>query len=194
MVDQYEPVAEVPVEREFSRPVKVEKVKSKGIREKVSASPEELQNLAQRLQIKAVKSLEFDSLLKPWKKGGVAVSGTLSAKIEEVCVVTLEPFVTDVSVDVERFFERDNARSASPTSADVAMQDLEAFDDETPDVIEAGIIDIGEIAVEELALTLSPHPRKPGAVFQDHIETDPDNDEETAAENPFAVLKNLKKH
>ena len=51
-------------------------------------------------------------------------------------------------------------------------------------VIEDGKIDLGQYAVEQLALSLDPFPRKPGAEFV--------QPEEPAEISPFAALKALK--
>jgi glycosyltransferase involved in cell wall biosynthesis len=58
------------------------------------------------------------------------------------------------------------------------------LDDESPDLIENGQIDLGQYAVEQLALRLDPFPRKPGAEFV--------QPPEPAEISPFAVLKQLR--
>ncbi len=176
-------------ERVFSRPINVEKIKSLGLREHITANEQECKLLAQQLDIKAVKDLSLTCVLMPWKKGGVQINGEISATIEEICVVTLEPFTTQVRESVERIFER-----AGGPPAQAPVLDLESIEDDVPDVIDGGSIDIGEIAVETLALSLSAYPRKPGAVFQNHMESDPDSNDDPAKKNPFDVLKQLKKH
>jgi hypothetical protein len=57
-------------------------------------------------------------------------------------------------------------------------------DEEDADLIEDGKIDLGQYAVEQLALSLDPFPRKPGAEFV--------QPEEPAEISPFAALKALK--
>ena len=59
-----------------------------------------------------------------------------------------------------------------------------SMDDESPDLVEDGQIDLGQYAVEQLALRLDPFPRKPGAEFV--------QPEEPGEVSPFAVLKSLK--
>ena len=61
--------------------------------------------------------------------------------------------------------------------------DLE-LDDDSPDQIEDGRLDLGQYAVEQLALSLDPFPRKPGAVFE--------QPKEPGEISPFAVLKTLR--
>jgi len=173
----------------FSRPINVEKVKSKGLREKIAARPDECEQLANQLGINKIEALNFDCVLKPWKKGGVEVTGIVTVKFREVCVVTLDVFATEMQQDVKRYFER-----AGRSSPEIPVVDLEQIEDSLPDSFEGSKINIGDIAVETLALCLSPHPRKPGVVFTDHVESDPDNLDDPARENPFDVLQQLKKH
>ncbi|VAV90315.1 Conserved hypothetical protein, gene in Ubiquinol-cytochrome C chaperone locus [hydrothermal vent metagenome] len=176
-------------ENSFSRPVNVDKVKSRGQRENIAASQQECEKLAGQLSINKVEALSFRCLLMPWKKGGVEVTGQVTATIKETCVVTLEPFSTEISQEVKRYFER-----ASRQKSDIPLLDLENIEDEMPDIFDNGIVDIGEVAVETLALCLSPYPRKPGVVFADHLESNPESDDDQAKENPFDVLQQLKKH
>lgn len=173
----------------FSRPINVEKVKSRGLREKISARSDECEKLAAQLGVNKLDLLNFNCALMPWKKGGVEISGSVTATFEETCVVTLETFTTEIKQDVKRYFER--AGRASP---EIPVYDLESIEDDIPDSFEGGKIDIGAVAVETLALCLSPHPRKPGAVFTDHVESDPDSPDDPARKNPFDVLQQLKKH
>ena len=173
----------------FSRPLNVERVKSKGLCEKISANEKERRQLARQLELNDLLSLSMNCILIPWKKGGLELKGTVEATIEEICVVTLEPFTTEISEEVRLLFEQQGGKNTA-----APLIDLETLEDEVPERLENGIIDLGEIAVEALALVLSPYPRKPGVVFEDHVESDPDEDGKSGIENPFDVLKQLKKH
>jgi uncharacterized metal-binding protein YceD (DUF177 family) len=172
---------------EFSRLVSVEKIKSLGLRDKIAANQSERCALSARLGVLAVGELSFTYELQPWKKGGVRLKGIVNAQVEETCVVTLEPFKTTFNEDVERIF----THAASPGVKEDVV-DLENLDEDIPDTITNNAIDLGEVATETLALVLSPYPRKPGAQFSNHMESDPAQDAETATKNPFAVLKSLK--
>jgi len=175
-----------PSARYFSRPVNIEKIKSKGLRKTIEANGQEREKLADHLTITAIDAMSFNCLLLPWKKGGVELSGQVTATFKQTCVVTLEVFSTEISQDVKRYFA-----NAGQLKLDSAVIDLESLEDDVPDVVENGLLDIGDIAVETLALCLSPYPRKPGVVFADHVESDPD---ESESDNPFNVLQKLKKH
>ena len=65
-----------------------------------------------------------------------------------------------------------------------------AIDDEVPDIVENGQIDLAAIAMEQLALALDDFPRREGEVFEFKSEFD---EETSAKQNPFAALAVLKK-
>lgn len=110
---------------------------------------------------------------------GWRLSGRLKAEAVQACGVTLEP----LPVSIDEPFAIDLVETA-PVANDEGEIDL-SVDDDSPDVIENGRIDLGQYALEQLVLALDPFPRKPGAEFV--------QPEEPAEISPFAVLKSLKK-
>ncbi len=154
---------------EFSRPIEVARVSPLGSHEKISADPKECEALTGRLQVPAVHAVSAKLLVKPWRGGGFKVTGDVEAEIDQESVISLEVFRSIVRFPVERYFL---------THA--------GGDDDEIDVIENGLIDLGEIATETLGLELDPYPRKPGETFTPAAE-------EAAAPvakiSPFVVLK-----
>ena len=73
-----------------------------------------------------------------------------------------------------------NAISSSPRGGDPAAED-------DVDIIENGVVDLGEILAETLALELDPYPRQEDEFFSD-IEEPP----EPAKVSPFIALSKLK--
>lgn len=160
---------------EFSRPLKVDRVPRTGSFEVIRADPEECRALAERLGIPAVHGLSARLKASPWRGGGLKVEGSLSADLEQISIVSLEPFRHQVEIPVLRYF--------LPSGA--------AGDDEIDvDVIEHGHIDLGEVVGETLALELDPYPRRPGETFADDADGE-DSSAETPS--PFAGLGQLKR-
>ena len=157
---------------EFSRPIQADRVPKAGSVEKLKAEPQELVALARRMKIPAIHSLTAEIRATPWRGGGIKLEGHLTADLEQVSVISLEPFRETVSIPVARYF--------LPPGAVVENEE-----EDDADPIENGWIDLGEVAAETLALDLDPYPRKPGEAFAEHIEQ-----EEAPApkESPFAVL------
>jgi uncharacterized metal-binding protein YceD (DUF177 family) len=170
---------------EFSRPLALERIASTGTELTIEASAEEREALARRFDIPAVHAFSATFVATPWRRGGVQVRGEFAAKVEQVSVVTLEPFTSEVGEPVVRYFQAETGPGHHPD-----VLSVESLEDEEPDVISGGSIDLGEVAAESLALGLDPYPRKPGEVFHDATQQ---AEEERRQESPFAVLSRLRK-
>lgn len=173
-----------------------------GLETVVEATPAECRAMAQRLQVPAVASLRCRFRLDGVTGSGIVeADGLLHAVLTRTCVATLEDFETNV---VEPFQVRFVPAERLGTQPDEAL-DLDA-DDDVP--YGNGTIDLGEAAVEQLALALDPYPRKPGAELPADIgrgdppanghpvAEDEADDDGTVAErrpNPFAVLGRLRR-
>jgi uncharacterized metal-binding protein YceD (DUF177 family) len=154
---------------EFSRPIEVARVSALGSHEKIVADAKECVALAKRLKVPVVHSASAHLLIKPWRGGGFKVSGTVKVDLDQESVVSLEVFRSSESFEVERYF--------LPRIDDESEEDI--------DVIQQGVIDIGEVAAETIGLELDLYPRKPGEVFEAVNE----GQEVLAKVSPFAVLK-----
>jgi uncharacterized metal-binding protein YceD (DUF177 family) len=164
---------------ELHRPFAVERVGSAGRDQMVEATAFECTALAERLQIPAVLSLACRFHLATAPGGVVLAEGLLDARLVRDCVVSLEPFETVVA---ERFRVRFVPATALAEEDDEAVLDPDA-DDEVP--YEGAVIDLGEAAVEQLALAMDPYPRRPDATLPDEASD--------AAESPFAALARLRR-
>ena len=96
-------------------------------------------------------SLKAELALARWRGEGIKVSGKFVAEVEQICVVTLDPFRAEVSDTIERYF----LPKAGPADEEAGI-----------DSLQDGAVELGEIVVEGLSLALDPYPRKPGAEFE----------------------------
>lgn len=158
---------------EFSRPLQVDRVPALGCHERLAADEKECAALAKRFDLTRIHSLGGLLKVVPWRGGGLKVTGTLNARVDQVSVISLETFTSDLEFAIERYFL--SPRAGQPTA------------EEDVDVIENGSIDLGEILAESMALELDPYPRREGEVFHD-IEEHP----ESAKVSPFTSLSKLK--
>jgi Large ribosomal RNA subunit accumulation protein YceD len=158
---------------EFSRPLHVDRVPNLGSRDRPAADETECTALALRLGIPKLYSLSAFLTSLPWRGGGLKITGPMKAEFDQVSVVSLDTFRTKLEVDVERFFLPPH-------------KDANANEDDV-DTIQNGIVDLGEILTETMALELDPYPRKPGEVFED-VQEDVEPDKIT----PFTKLSKLK--
>nr|WP_255720777.1 DUF177 domain-containing protein [Acuticoccus kalidii] len=115
--------------------------------------------------------------LRPWKGEGVRVTGRVSGKLRQACVVTLEPVEGTVEETFDLRFHPDIQESTTI--------DVDADAEDPPEPLDGQSIDIGAIALEYFALGIDPYPRAPGAEFDDIEE----GEEEPS---PFAALAALK--
>ena len=158
---------------EFSRPLQVDRVPALGCHERLAADEKECAALAKRFDLPRIHSLGGLLKVVPWRGGGLKVTGTLNASVDQVSVISLETFTSDLEFAIERYFL--SPRAGQP----MAEEDV--------DVIENGSVDLGEILAESMALELDPYPRREGEVFND-IEELP----ESAKVSPFTSLSKLK--
>lgn len=157
---------------EMPRPVAIDRIGTLGLDRSVEAAADELVPIATRLQLPAVATLRCDFHLRRSERSVIEASGMLRAVVTRVCVVTLDEFEQAVAEPFEVRFVPAGSES-------------ESEDPDTPDEIPypAGAIDLGEAAIEQLALALDPYPRKPGLAEPDESESD--------IPHPFAALAAL---
>lgn len=165
---------------ELHRPLAVAQIGASGRTVTVEADAAECAALARRMGIPAIHALSCRFRLVAGEAGAVQAEGELRARLLQDCVVSLEPFESEL---VEPFRLRFvPAAEAADAEEEDAPLDLEA-DDELP--YHGGSIDLGEAVAEQLALALDPYPRKPGARLPDEAEAAP--------ESPFAALARLRR-
>lgn len=185
----------------FCRPLQVEEVPPEGLDLMISATEPERQALATADGLEGLAKLEASLHVAPWQKGGLAVTGEMRARIAQNCVVTLDPFETEIVEPIDVKFapvvagyerppevtasaargRRRSAKSKQPPTPVVVFEG-----EDPPDPIVEGRVDLGALVAEFLALGLDPYPRRPGVEFEEI----PGPAE--PAESPFAKLQALK--
>ena len=157
---------------ELTRLVPIDRLSSAASVFSVEADAGECAAVAGRLQLPAVLSLSCRFTLVR-RQERVEAQGVLEAQVVRECVVSLEPFESAVQ---ERF------------TVDFVPPGTENEDEEDPFSTDklpftGASVDVGEAAVQQLALVLDPYPRKPGAAV-------PVDD--AAVVHPFAALARLR--
>jgi hypothetical protein len=174
----------------FPHRLEVDRVPEQGVDVVITASPQELHALADFDKIPAIGRLEANFHVA--RQGGMRfnVSGELRALVTQICVVSLEPFETEIveTIDVD-FAPLEEAAPASGGDQSAGTIRETIATDEPPDPIIDGQIDLGALANEFLVLGLDPYPRKPGAAFAPARAAETPED----TSSPFAVLKTIQK-
>lgn len=164
----------------WSVPVAVDDIPETGLHIEAEAPAEvraqlvKLANLRDLPRLSAVFDLSR-------RGGGVHVAGQVKARVGQTCVVTLEPLENDLDEPINVLFAPPLDAAAKDVGAD-----HKTGDEEPPEPLTEGKVDLGAIATEFLLLGIDPYPRKAGAEFA-AVKTADDS------VRPFAALEALKK-
>lgn len=123
----------------------------------VVADAEARARVAARLGLEALDRFEVTATLEP-VAGGALLKGTVAADVVQACAATSLPVAAALT---EPFALRYVAALSLPDEADAEVELGDADLDIMP--LEPGGVDVGEAAVQSLALALDPFPRHPDA-------------------------------
>ncbi|MES2600222.1 MAG: DUF177 domain-containing protein [Pseudomonadota bacterium] len=169
----------------WSFPVLVTQLPEAGLHQVLEATPAQRGLLAAVAGVNAVLQAVATFDVHPEAGGIVSVTGTVKARVEQTCVVSLDPVENDIEEAIAAVFAPPSQIAVSPKSVQ-KEQGEDAEIPNPPEPIVHGAIDLGQLAAEFLVLGIDPYPRKPGVAFAPpEIPEDPD-------EHPFAALKALK--
>lgn len=142
-----------------------------------------LADLARSLDILAIRALSFTGSITPSGRDEMTLTGTLTATVDQACVVTLVPVPARIREEVRRRYV---AGLPQPEGDEAEMPE----DDSTEPMPE--VIDLAEVATEALALALPLYPRAPGAALGEAVFSDDGVKPLTEADlKPFAGLSGL---
>jgi len=175
-------------ETPLRRPLTLAEVPPEGLEVQIVANEVERDALARRNDIPAVLSLTARLRVRRWRGDGLEATGSLTARVRQTCVLSLEPFETELIEPIEVRFAPP-AEAPRPRSRrhedEPESQDHEILGDDPPDPLIGGAADLGAVVSEFLTLALDPYPHKPGAQF-----TEPaPEDARPATVSPFAQLR-----
>jgi uncharacterized metal-binding protein YceD (DUF177 family) len=164
--------------RPWSVPVALEDIPETGLHLAIEA-PDAVR--AEVAKLAGLRDLpKFGAVFDLTRSGaGLHVSGQASARVGQTCVVTLEP----IENAIEETIDLDFAPSAAVEGKGRRQR---TRDDDAPEPLVDGSVDLGQLATEFLILGIDPYPRKPGAAFAAPQDAD-------TGEHPFAALESLKK-
>ena len=163
----------------------VDDIREGGLSTVRRAAPDELEQIAQALDLIALSRLVASYSIRPVGDEHYRLTGQIEASLQQACVVTLEPVPAEISetFDVTFWPESD---MPPPASGEVVLDD-----EPEPEPIVAGQIDVGRIVFECLAGAVNPFPRKTDAAL-DRVSAGPQGGTDGKPESPFAVLAKIK--
>ena len=112
--------------------------------------------LAQALGLLGIKALTFSGAITPTGRDEMTLTGTLTAAVDQACVVTLVPVPARINEEVRRRYV---AGLPVPEGDEVEMPEDDTVEP-MPDTI-----DLAEVTAEALALALPLYPRAAGAAL-----------------------------
>ena len=158
----------------YSEPVRLHQIGS-GVKRTLTPDAATRARIARALDLASLDALEAEVALTP-TAAGWTLAGRVRADLAQTCGITLEPLPLHID-------ERFSVQLSEPVDEE-SDEIVITLEDEAPDIVEDGHIDLGQYVVEQLALQLDPFPRKPGAEFV--------QPPEPGEISPFAVLKQLR--
>lgn len=166
--------------------IRIDQMPVHGRAVEIKPSAEELEAVATQLGVTSVAGLHA-TLHAVKFRGGVRVTGRLTATVTQPSVVTLEPVTQEIAEPIDRIFLPGGEKDYAAAAGAEVFVDLEGED--MPDHFEGTEADVTELIVETLALAIDPYPRAPGESLDD-LGLKPDLPEE----HPFAALAALKRN
>lgn len=164
---------------EFKRTLRLDAIGADGTAERnLTASDAECAAVAMRLGLEALSGLRAELTISRLPGREIGVSGHIVADVVQTCVVTLDP----VPDHIDDTFEARFTTVAQDVPQDVIIG---PDDEDLPEPVEDGILDLGELTVQQLSLALNPWPRHPDAELPAEARFDP------ARDGPFAALAGL---
>lgn len=183
--------AREPLLPEWPHRVDVSEIGDSPVRVRIAATPAQCVDLARRLRVETLEDVHADMMLTR-EPGGhkIYVKGTVSGAVTQLCAVTLAPLSSIVTDEFESCFADHeqvvNLNKARRERAGVAIDsELPVMDEENdPEPLRDGCIDVGELATQYLSLAIDPFAR----VSRESGEENPAS--LLPVNNPFAALKN----
>lgn len=183
-------------EREWTYLIVADEVTAHGKSHRISPNESERKAIAKRLDLVSLDSLDAELKVRRQSRGHVVeVSGTFHARVTQRCVVSLDPLQVDITDSFEAWYaDHDQAlsfkRAQHEAMSKREMMDLPMLEEqEDPEPIENGRIDLAELVVQYLSLAIEPYPHKEGSDYENK-EPERAAPRESLRPNPFAALKN----
>ena len=187
---------------EWFYPFTADTVPASGKVVKMQADASQLKEIAERLGVAELKSIKAELRLSLKNSGHILhIEGEFNAEIVQECVMSLQPVESSVSDTFEAWFA-DHSKAASFTRAKHQMKAMEEGDEvqvleekDDPEPLVNGQVDLGEVVVQFLSLSIDPYPRAAGMEESPIAEAIQGKGVKQVSPsslrpNPFAALKN----
>ncbi|USG60065.1 DUF177 domain-containing protein [Sneathiella marina] len=173
---------------EVSRLINVEGLGRDPIKINIQATKDECKSLADGLGIIGLSGVMMSGVLRRQQKTDkIEVSAALKAHAVQACVATLEPVSQTIDVEFMVYYTFDKEDVVSDEVDYVIGMDEE----DLPELIVNGQIDMMDIVAEQIALALDPYPRAENIAPVNMAENAGETEIAQEVHRPFANLKDL---
>jgi uncharacterized metal-binding protein YceD (DUF177 family) len=172
-------------ERPWSVPVSIDEVPETGRHFDLVADESVRAAVAKLAGLRTLPRLTANFDVTRRGRDGLRVVGQVSATVGQICVVTLDPMESELEEPVDLVFTPEADLAHDERAADPKRQ-VEVTEEDLPEPLINGMVDLGVLATEFLILGIDPYPRKADAVFET-----PEKGKDV--DHPFAALAALKK-
>jgi uncharacterized metal-binding protein YceD (DUF177 family) len=166
--------------RPWSVPIRLDEVPETGLHMDIAADGGVRAAVAATAGVNEVPQLAAAFDVARHGRDGLRVVGTVSARVRQTCVVTLDPVENEIEEQIDLVFVSPSALAAVASEVNLVAEAVEQ-----PEAMVDGVVDLGAVATEFLVLGIDPYPRKPGVVFEPPQSAD-------AGSHPFAALAALR--
>jgi hypothetical protein len=168
----------------WSVTVRLDDIPETGRRVVLEANEAARAAVAKAAKVDAIETLSATFDLTRRGRDGLRAVGAVRARVRQTCVLSLEPVINTVEETIDVTFALPRAPKAG---VGLGLEDVPAVsEEEPPEPLIDGAVDLGALATEFLILGIDPYPRKPGVAFAPPATPD-------APGHPFAALAALKK-
>ena len=181
--------------QEWSHFIESNDIGEKPVSFEISAPEDVFPALCKRLDIHAIETLKAElNIHRNELNKVIHVQGKLYADLSQKCVVTMEPVDEHVENNFEAWFADQNQTVSFTKAKRERLSPKERNEQpmieeaEDPEPVIEGKIDLGELIVQHLSLSLNPYPRLEGVAYESDKKELEDAPEGTY-DNPFAALK-----
>jgi uncharacterized metal-binding protein YceD (DUF177 family) len=185
---------------EWPHNIKLDEIGTKTRHRNIEASAQECVDVARRLNVQAIKDFKAALVIQPLSgKNIIYVSGTFEAEVSQLCSLSDELVVTKTSEPVEGWFgvpgavvSLDKVRREKKHNQEAHPEVEMKPEEEEPEPIIDGAIDLGELVVQHLSLAIDLYPQVE-SLDREEVQTVAQAEEPSALrKNPFAALKDWK--
>lgn len=179
------------IKSEIERLIDLDKLGPNGAALEITTSENERAALAKRFGFVGLPAFSARITVDRKPGGQVVVEGRLKGRIVQACILSLDPVTQELDDAFRLVFAENVTEDLDPESGEAVLN----ANGDAPEPLTGNMLDVGEIAAEQLSLTADPYPRRPGIKLEDVLPKPKGGARRAAPEprrHPFAGLAALK--